>query len=104
MKWPKFLTFKEGAYVYILQSAFPHYIGRVLRYDNDYTLDQAQGEPKARIEGYRIMVFFAGALQGNQVWGTTTPADLQKLINEMAGFYFSERICGDEKRYAKWKV
>lgn len=104
MKWPRFLTFKANECIYILQSAFPHYLGKVMRYDNDWTLDHAPGEPKCRIEGYRIVVFFGGALQGNRVWGETAPAQLQQLINEMAGFYFSERICADEKRFRRWKV
>ena len=104
MKLSRFLTFKEDGYVYILQTAFPHYLGKVMRYENDWTMDTAIGEPRCRIEGYRIIVFFAGALQGPMVWGISTPSDLQKLVNRMAGFYFNERICADEKRFRRWKV
>ena len=98
------MTFKEDGYIYILQTAFPHYLGKVMRYENDWTMDTAEGEPKCRIDGYRITVFFAGALEGNRVWGVTTPADLRKLVIDMAGFYFNERICADEKRFRRWKV
>jgi len=103
MPFPRFITFKEGDFVYILQTAFPHYVAKVWKLDTDYAVFQIKREVKCEIPGYRVVVTFEGTLEGNLVFVGDQPQQFQKLIRDMGGFLLL-RIQNDPKRYAKFKI
>lgn len=108
MQLPKFVTFKEGN-VFILQTRFPNYIGRVCKFSDDYGLWHYLhlSPPLAyqEILGYRILVAFAGTMEGNRVLAHgEMENEVAKLLEQMAEFYLLKRIMADEKRYLKYKV
>jgi hypothetical protein len=104
MRFPKFITFKEGEHVFILQSAFPNYVGKLWKCETDWDLYQIKKELQAQVQGYRMMVTFVGTLEGNLVYLGDKKQQLQSLMNEMAFWYFMNRIDKDQKRYAKYKL
>lgn len=104
MGFPAFVTFKEGEFVYILQSAFPHYVGKVWRCETDYALSEIKKEIKCEVAGYRILISFVGTLEGNLVYLGDKQQQLQKIVADMAFFYFLHRIDPDLKRYSKYKI
>lgn len=84
-------------------TSFPNYIARIRRYESDWALSQAPGEIKCQIDGYRILLTFAGALQGNFVFLGHQVPELQQIIAKMAFWYFLHRIDPDKDRYKRWK-
>jgi hypothetical protein len=103
MKLPAYITFKHEEDVYIAMTALPNYMARIRRYDNDWLLSQADGAIACPVNGYRILLIFCGTLQGNFVYLGDQVADLQKVVDKMAFWYFINRIDKDPKRYEKWK-
>lgn len=103
MPFPRFVTFKEGDHIYMLQTAFPHYLAKIHRCMTDYELFRIKREVKCDIPGYRMTLTFEGTLEGNLVFVGDRPQQFRNLINEMASFYLL-RIQNDPKRYDKWKI
>lgn len=112
MEWPAYLTVKNE-YIYILKTAFPHYLGQVKNFATAEELRQfnlafyMKNSPviaKHDIPGYYISIVFAGTLEGNRLFaGKDVKYNLEKEMELMAEFYFRERISKDEKRYLKFK-
>jgi hypothetical protein len=103
MKFPPFITFKEDE-IYILQTAFPYYVGKLWKCETDYALSLIKKEIQCEISGYRMLISFVGTLEGNLVFLGDKRHQLQKLVQEMAFWYFLNRIDKDPKRYAKFKL
>ncbi len=84
---------------YILQRQWPHYVGVIS--------ERPEADPIAQgtIGGYNLWVLFSGTLRGNFI-----PAfpDVQKemsyIYQNMADWYYENRIKPDEKRYKKFKI
>lgn len=94
-----YLTIKDGNHIYVLQRAFPHYLGKV-----QYTQD-----PGAVIQGqipmYNIFIVFAGTLGGNRLllnddWRT----QLENVWEAMCRFYREERIEKMPGRFKRYKI
>lgn len=98
-----FITFRDNDGVtlryYILQRDFPHNVGVILSQPNSEAIVQSP------IPGYNLWVVFNGTLQGNFVQAKVDyQKELQVVYDNMAAWYWSERIAMDKKRYEKFKV
>lgn len=117
MELPLYLTIKID-YIYILKTAFPHYLGCVRNFSstNEYShfvnRNGLSGYVKDRVadaihevHGYNIVITFAGTLEGNRLFvGRDVIANLNREMELMAEWYYLERIAKDEKRYLKFKT
>jgi hypothetical protein len=99
-----FITYREEdekgeLQYYILQKAFPHYLGRIVEQRLEKSLMQ-----KA-IAGYNLYIVFDGSLRGNFV-----PAykdvykEIEDVFHAMADWFYQNRILKEEKKYKKWKI
>lgn len=98
-----FITFRElhnGQLEYfILQRAFPHMIGRIATFPKDKAIINTP------IAGYNLYVTFDGCLQGNVLPSyRNIDKEVQNVFENMAAWFWSERIVGNEKKFQKFKV
>jgi len=99
-----FITFREVDYTntlryYILQKDFPHSVAVIVSQPKHTALCQSV------IPGYNLWVVWEDSLRGSYVAAYPDyEKDLQFTMDNMAAWYFSERILTDEKRYAKFKI
>lgn len=100
----KYLTFREKddtetLRYYIVQKQFPHNLAIILSQPKHESLVQSV------LPGYNLWVVHHGVLRGNFI--AIYPShkeELQVIYDEMANWFYSERILKDEKRYEKFKV
>lgn len=83
---------------YILQRAFPHYVG--ILSSNPLTTSW-----QSPIAGYHLNVVYAGTIRGN-VMPIYRGADRDILLalEEMANWYYHNRIIKEPGKYKKFKV
>jgi hypothetical protein len=99
-----FITFREkdkdgNLQYYVLQRAFPHYIGVVLNNPGSGLIGQSA------IPGYTLWVVFDGTLMGNMIPNYRNVAnEIQTVLDNMAAWYWSDRIILNEKKYSKFKI
>lgn len=94
-----FLTFKEEGHIYILQTAFPHYLGKVTHAVDATALVQLQ------LLGYHIFIDFAGTLGGNAILlNDNWKEQLKNVFQAMAEWYLKERVAIMLERFKKWKL
>lgn len=98
-----FITYRENndgeLGYYILQRAFPNYIGRLTLISTEKKLISSP------IAGYHLYITFDGVLLGNYVPGNKDVyEEIVSVFTEMARWYLSNRIMIDEKKYKKWKL
>jgi len=98
-----FITYRENndgvLRYYILQKDFPHNVGIIQSQPNGSAICQSV------VPGYNLWVVFNGTLQGNFVQAKIDYAkELQVVYDNMAAFFWAERICLDKKRFEKFKV
>ena len=93
---------------YILQVAFPHYVGKLLLFPTalSYVEWLATADEKhlshAQLPGYRIAVVFAGALSGHRVYATVGwDRELDALLKNMAEFYLEHTVKQNLSLYQK---
>ena len=104
MERTPFITFREVddkniLRYYILQKDFPHCLAVILSQPMPESLCQSV------VPGYNLWVVWDGTLRGNYVAAYPDyEKDLQFTMDNMAAWYFSERIEKDKKRYEKFKV
>jgi hypothetical protein len=97
-----FITFREplpsGEMGYfILQRAWPHYVGRIVTDHADIYLVGAQ------VPHYWMWVSFSGTLQGNLVQAQQNViTEIRTVMTLMANWFEKERISPQPKKYAKW--
>ncbi len=99
-----FITFrdrdKQGELqYYILQRAWPHYVGVI------FTYPPADPIMTAAISGYNLFVVYSGTLQGrflpsNPNW----EVEVQGVFQDMATWFHQKRILTEPRRYKKLKV
>lgn len=99
-----FLTFKDAdkegnLQLYILQRAFPHYVG-VLSY-----IPVADSFSCIPLSGHNLWINYAGLLRGNFIpsYGGVNQ-EIEAVFHSMALWFYSERILKDPKRYKKWLI
>jgi len=84
---------------YILQKEFPHNKAVILSQPMPEALCQSV------VPGYNLWIVWDGTLRGNFVAAYPDyEKDLQFTMDNIAAWYFSERIEKDKKRYEKFKV
>ncbi len=103
MERKSFITYREEddgvLKYYILQKEFPHNCGVISIKPNPEAIVQST------VSGYNLWVVHAGTLRGNMI--AVYPSykeNLQLCYDEMANFFYNERILKDEKRYEKFKI
>jgi hypothetical protein len=99
-----FITFRDkdtngDLQYYILQRAFPHFVGRISASPIEGALSN---EP---ISGYNLWVTFNGTLVGNLI---PNYVNIQKEISNvyfsMAAWFYAERIVMDKGRFKRFKI
>lgn len=99
-----FITYRENdkkgiLRYYILQKAHPHNLGVILSQPDHTAIVQSP------IPGYKLYVVFNGTLAGNFVHATLDyKKELQNIYDNMACWFYTERIITDRKRFEKFKV
>jgi len=97
-----FITYREddqtGVHYYILQKAFPNYVGRI---QNVADLDSICC---ISIPGYSLHINFAGRIDGNFIPNHKGALeDINNIFVQMAEWYLKERINKQMDRYSKFK-
>lgn len=99
-----FVTFKDvdktgELQYYILQRAFPHYVG-IIKYKPN--IDALIEVP---VTNHNLWVSFAGTIRGNFM--PSYPGwqkELEKTFLEMAIWFYQNRILKEPRRYKKWAI
>jgi hypothetical protein len=98
-----FITYREKdksgvLQYYVLQKEYPHFVGII-------SSIPISGTWQSPIAGHNLWVVFNGTLRGNLI-----PAyqkigdDIQASLDNMAAWFYNERIKPDEKKYSKFKI
>lgn len=95
----QFITFRDEQKFFVLQTAFPHYLGEVIRGE------KPEGVFVATVSGYRIYIRFSGALGGNRMlimdnW----KENMKSIITSMGDFYLGSRIAPEPKKFREWRT
>lgn len=90
---------KEGKLqYYILQREFPHYVGVV-------SSIPIAGNWYTPIIGYAMYIVFGGVLRGMYIPDyKNIGEEVMAIMENMAAWYYDNRISIDEKRYKKFKI
>lgn len=99
----RYITFRDEEdkkpKYYILQRDFPHFIGEVSTTPDKHLVGATP------IPGYKLWIVFQFCLRGKSV---PSYRDLESIIlntmNDMASWYFQNRIETDQKRFLKFKI
>ena len=100
----KYITFRDNdndgvLQYYILQREFPHYVGLIS------SIPIPEAMCCSPIPGYNMYVVFSGTLRGNIVPSyKDIVKEIESVFDDMATWYYSERIMKDEKKYKKFKI
>jgi len=99
-----FITYRENDIkgvlrYYILQRDFPNNIGVILSQPNHKAICQSV------IPGYNLWVVWDGTLRGNFVAAYPDfEKELRYTMDNMAAWFWAERIVMDKKRFKQFKV
>lgn len=99
-----FVTFREvdetgTLRYYILQKDFPHNLGKILSQPDHEAIVQSI------VPAYNLYIVWSGTLRGNMIAAYPDyKKELQQTFDQMATFFYTERILVDEKRYSKFKI
>jgi hypothetical protein len=99
-----YITFREAdqfgkLQYYILQRAFPHYIGQLVEYPSNIIV---QSIP---IAGYSLWLSYTGTIRGKVVPAYSDyQMELQLELENMARWFGSERIHKNPDKYKKFKI
>lgn len=99
----KYITYREeynGELCYfILQKAFPNFVGRVVNYPVEGALANAP------IAGFNLWVTFAGRVDGNFLPSEKDIlTQIEAIFFSMAEWYFANRIEPHYKKYLKFII
>lgn len=94
---------------YILHSEEPPYhLGRVVKYGNitDMVTSLANKPNfiQSQITGYAIIISLAGSVEGRIHISAEGPAHLQKLIDDMAKWYYNRYILKNPTKYKQYEL
>lgn len=98
-----YITFREkdsngNLQYYILQKEHPHYVGIITAFNDGSNW-------AAPIPGYNLYVLYSGTLIGNLIpLEKTISKNIELVLNNMAAWFWSERIVSAEWRYKKFKI
>lgn len=99
-----FITYRDkdnqgNLQYYVLQRAYPHYVGLINRTPTPNAIAEAP------IPQYELYVTFNGVLQGNYFPSyKDAREEAQQIYENMAAWFWAERIAMDKKRFEKFKI
>lgn len=99
----KFITYREedkngNLCYYILQKDFPHFVGII-------STSPSEGTWQSAIPNYNLWVVYAGTIRGNFVPSyRNISEETQSVFDEMAHWYYANRICEEPNKYKKFKI
>lgn len=99
-----YITFKDtnsdGILVlYVCQREFPHYCAGLAYLP---VLDTLSCVP---IAGHHLYLVFWGTIRGRLIPGyKDVSQEIQAVIEDMAVWFYSERVLKEPKRYKKWRI
>lgn len=98
-----YVTFREDeggvARYYILQRAFPHYVGEIV--DNPYYKCMV----KVNVPQYKFFIAFSGTIRGNEIPSyNNVMEEITAALEDMAQWYFVNRLQTNQKKYSKWHL
>lgn len=99
-----YITFRDidsvgNLQYYILQRAFPHYLGLISQRPSTSTIIQTP------IPGYHLWVIFNGTLLGNMMPSYKDELkNVEAIFNNMNIWYLENRINIEPKKYKKFKA
>ena len=99
----KYITFRDADEAgelnyFILQKDFPHYLGLLSTLPIEHII------PSIPITNYYLWVVFNGTLRGNLIPShKNTIEDIKFVLNDMAIWYYANRIVPNEKKYKRFK-
>ena len=99
----KFITYREDigneTGYFILQKEFPHYVGRIA---DRPIVNFIQPVP---ITDYRLWIIFNATLRGNFIPSyRDIGEEIKAVMNDMAAWFYENRILVNPKKYKKWKI
>ena len=99
----EFITYREivddKLEYFILQKDFPHYVGMIAERP---VVNYFQCAP---INCYNLFVTFYFTIRGKYIPSyKNTPKEIDEVLQQMAVWFYNNRIMADEKRYKKWKI
>lgn len=96
---------------YILHTREPFELGRVIKVQPSPFAEieyKNQFKPLilSRIDGYSVFIAYAGNLFGNKVrvTGANWEEELQEIFNQMALFFYNEKIINNPGYYRRYKL
>lgn len=98
-----YITFRDkdkdgNLQYYILQRSHPNYVGVI-------SSVPISGTWLAPVGGYNLWVVFSGTIQGNFLPSyQNVSAELQSVLDNMAAWFWAERIVISPKRFEKFKL
>lgn len=99
----KYITFRERdsegeLQYYILQRQFPHIVGEISTRPKEFIVQPIQ------ITGYYLWLTLNGTLQGFLLPDyINIQEEIKFVINDMAIWYYANRIVPEHKKYKKFK-
>jgi hypothetical protein len=99
-----FITFRDTdkngeLQYYILQRAFPHFIGVIKYKPSDTALYYIS------VSAHHLYILFAGTLQGNFLPGYKDAVEeMEAVIRNMAEWFYANRVIVEPNKYKKWKI
>jgi hypothetical protein len=108
VKLDPFITFQDKGEYYILQTKEPFYVGRIIRFEHDQSLafyDHEQHLQTAQVTGYRILIVFSGALNGNYIlMHALWQKELTAVFSAMSTYYLNHRILPNVKKFKNFCI
>ena len=84
---------------YILQRAFPHFVGRISAIPIEGAL------ANEAIAGYNLWVTFNGTLVSNLIPNyRNIQEEISQVFFSMAAWFYAERVVMDKSRFKKFKI
>jgi len=98
-----YITFREpiedGLGYFILQKEFPHYLCNI---SESPVVNFIQPMP---VTSYNLWLCFKGTIRGNFIPSyKDVYEEIRSVMQDMANWYFENRILIEPKKYRKWKV
>lgn len=99
----KFITYREetenGLEYFILQKGFPHFVCKISDIPEKHFVDAMP------ITAYNLFLVFNFTLRGNLIPSyQNIDEEIKSTMQEMAAWFYEQRIINNEKKYKKWKL
>ncbi len=112
MKLPKFSLIQSdidlpGAGYILHGEEKPYHLGRIVKYGNSLDLTMSLNNDKkvwiySQVPGYSIIISLAGSVEGKIYVSVEGTSNLEKLIKEMADWYYERHIKPNLNKFKKY--